>query len=118
MEIKITQPTQEPQNPSEVESVFPVIADNMLLQSVSSMFDIKPSEMSRFESKINTLIEYAKTQTDDHTPEGLKWAIRALQGRVGTPPLGEKWINYLTRYAYLATEKQKISKEMENYEHN
>ena len=89
---------------------------SFLNDSVADMFDIKPSERSKYSGKINTLIDYAKSKTDQHTPEGIKWAIRSLALKVGTPPLGEKLITYLTTYAYLAIEKQNIEKQMNKYE--
>lgn len=93
-----------------------VIPDGVLLvERVAQMFDLKPSEVSQYKAKLNTLIEYAKTKTTDHSPEGLKWAIRSLGTKLGTPPLGEKLIGYLHRFAYLELESQQIEKEKEKY---
>jgi len=90
----------------------------MLAESVGRMFDLLPSEMSRYSDKLGTLIAYARTQTEDTSPEAIKWAIRALQSRVGTPPIGEKWLPYLSKYAYLKLETMNMQKEVEKYEHN
>jgi len=87
----------------------------ILTDSIGKMFDLKPSEMSRYKTKINTLIAYAKLKTDDHSPQGLKWAIRNLETKLGTPALGEKLINYLTRYAYLYLESKNLEKELGKY---
>lgn len=95
----------------------PYIDGDLLIQSVGQIFDMKPREIQQSKDKINLLIDYAKSITEDHTTEGLKWAIRSLQGRVGTPPLGEKWLPYLTKYAYLKLEADKMQKEVERYEH-
>lgn len=92
--------------------------DDILITSVGQLFDMKPSEMGAMKDKINLLIDYARTQTDETSPESIKWAIRSLQGKVGTPPLGEKWINYLSKYAYLKLEGLKLQKETEQFERN
>jgi hypothetical protein len=91
--------------------------DEIVLNSIGQIFDFKPSEISQYKDKLGTIIEYARTQTDDKSPEGLKWAIRSLQGKVGTPPLGEKWVNYLAQYAYIKMESMNMAKEVEKYEH-
>jgi hypothetical protein len=91
---------------------------DVLIMSVGQLFDLKPSEMGAMKDKIQILIDYAKTQTDNDSPESIKWAIRSLQGKVGTPPLGEKWINYLSKYAYLKLEGLKLKEETEQFERN
>jgi hypothetical protein len=96
----------------------PIVDGDLLIQSVGQIFDMRPQEIQASKDKINLLIEYAHSITDDKTTEGLKWAIRSLQGRVGTPPLGEKWLPFLTKYAYLKLEGLKLQKEVEQYEHN
>jgi hypothetical protein len=120
MDIQVVdQNGNEPQPlENKVPETTPVITGQMMEQSVGQMFDLLPSEISRYSDKIQTLIAYAKTQTDSTSPEALKWAIRSLQGRVGTPPLGQKWINYLGQYAWIKLESMKLQKEVENYEHS
>jgi hypothetical protein len=90
----------------------------IMLNSVGQMFNLRPDEITKDKDKINLLIDYAKSQTDETSPEAIKWAIRSLQGRVGTPPLGQAWIPYLSQYAYLKLESLKLNKEVEKYEHN
>lgn len=122
MDIKIVDDAGKeiiPEAPQEAGSPETlVITGHLLEQSVGQMFDLLPSEISRFSDKLGTLVDYAKSQTDNHTPEGIKWAIRALQGRVGTPPLGEKWLPYLSQYAWLKLDEIRLKKEVERYEHN
>jgi hypothetical protein len=119
MEIKIVdQEGQEiPQEEKKLDATpTPGIPDGVLLvEQIGQLFDFKPSEVSQYKTKIRTLIDYAKLKTDDHSPEGLKWALRNLQLKVGTPPIGEKMINYLTRYAYLYLETKKLEKEREMF---
>lgn len=106
----------EPETIAEPASVS---GDGQILQSeVANLFDLKPSEASEFKDNINILIDYAKSQTDDHSPEGIKWAIRDLEFKLGTPPLGEKSINYLTMYAKLRTQQKEVTEKVAKYEHH
>lgn len=79
---------------------------------VINMLGLKDGEESE---SVDTLLKWAKANTDDHSPEGLKWAIRNLEAKTGTPPLGEKVVTFLSRYAYLNLESLRINKELENY---
>jgi hypothetical protein len=121
MEIKVVdekgkEQVNEPVEMAEAKEE-PVITGELLINSIGQMFDLKPSEIGLFSDKIGTLLEYAKSQTEDQSREGLMWAIRELQYKVGTPPLGEKMINYLNKYAYLKLEENKIREEIKKYEH-
>jgi hypothetical protein len=101
----------------EVEPSNPPVRDNQAIkQAVSDVFGLSSREVGMHSAAINTLIDYAISQSDDPTPENVKWAIRQLYLKVGTPPLGENVITYLSRYAYLAMEQNKISKELKKYE--
>lgn len=122
MDIKIqSQSDEKPvvmNEPTSTPVIEGELGGNMEAQAVGQMFDLKPSEISQFEDKIKVLLDFAKSQTDDHSVENLKWAIRELQYKVGTPPLGEKMINYLEKYAYLKMQSNKIEKDLEKYEKN
>ena len=87
----------------------------LLVEQVAQTFDMKPSEVSQYKGKLESLIEYAKYKTDDHSPEGIKWAIRQLGVKVGTPPRGEKLINYLNLYARLYLEGKHIEERKEKF---
>ena len=78
---------------AEEPSMTPVPTNDLLRDQVTQMFDLKDSEKSQYRSKLDALIEYAKMKTDDHSPEGIKWALRSLGTKLGTPPLGEKLVN-------------------------
>lgn len=113
----VTKPV-EMNGPTQTPVIEGELGGQMELNAIGQMFDLKPSEISLFEDKIGTLLDFAKSQTDDHSIENLKWVIRDLQYKVGTPPLGEKFINYLSKYAYLKTEGNRIEKDLEKYEKN
>ena len=119
MDIKIVdQEGQEiPQEEKRVETdqVQTFQPGELLVEQVGQLFDFKPSEVGQYKTKINTLIAYAKTKTQDHSPEGIKWALRNLSLKVGTPPMGEKIINYLTLYAHLYLEGKELEKKKEQF---
>jgi len=122
MDIKIINQMGEevkqeaPKEPAESDTT-PVKTGELEVDAVGALFDLKPSEIGEYMDKINTLLDYAKSQTTDHSREGLLWAIRDLEYKVGTPELGEKLINYLSKYAYLKLEQKKLDEEVKKYEH-
>ena len=73
-------------------------------------------ERSRYQAKLETIRDYAKQMTGSNDIEGLRWAIRELQLKLGTPPLSEKRIDYVARYAYLLTQEHSIKREIERFE--
>jgi hypothetical protein len=77
-----------------------------------------PSSLSKYSDSLRTLLEYAKTQTEDHSPESLKWVVRSLEMKLGSPPFSEDRIKYIARYAYLLNESKKLDKEKKKFERN
>lgn len=76
----------------------------------------RESDAHLYKHDIQILLDYAKSQTKDHSPENLKWIIRSLELKLGTPPLAEKRIKWLARYAYLSMESKKIEDEKKQFE--
>lgn len=124
MDIKVVDPAgkeipkEKIRKEYEAPESTPVKEGEIELQQVGQLFDMKPTECQKFANKLNTLIDYAKTQSDDHSITGVKWAIRSLQGKLGTPPLGQSWIAYLTEYAHLKLESIERQKLINKYERN
>lgn len=115
MDIKLTNPPVQAPDIQTPQST--TIPEGLIINDeVGSLFDLTRNEIGRMKSKIAVLIEYAKLKSEDHTPGGIKWALRSLSMKLGTPPMGEKLINYLTRYAYLYLETHKMKKELAKYE--
>ena len=89
---------------------------DVLIKSVEQMVGLDTyEERARYQPHINTLLEWAKQQTKDHTPENIKWVIRQLEMRIGTPPIGEKLVSRLSRIAYLEMETKKMNEEIKSY---
>lgn len=75
------------------------------------------SEKIEYRDKVKILIDYAKQQTDDHSPENIGWILRDFDMRVGSGPFAEKRINYLANYAALKMDRREIDKKIKEIEH-
>lgn len=103
-------------DPIEIKTPPSVSEDGLIMRSeVAKLFDFTPNDISANKNKLDTLIEYAKMKTEDHSPEGLKWAIRQLGVKLGTPPLTERLIEYLHRFAYLELESRRIEEQKNKF---
>lgn len=71
-------------------------------------------EAGKYEKEVNTLLEWAKEKTQSDDYQKLRWAIRDLQLKIGTPPFGDR-IKNLARFAYLELEENRIKKEKDSY---
>lgn len=113
-DIRIVEPQSEPTEISTPDNGM--VRDGVLLnERVGQMFDLRPSELSQYKGKLDVLIEYAKLKSDDHSPESLKWVLRTLGMKLGTPPLGEKLINYLHNYAKIYMQGRRIEEQKAKY---
>lgn len=102
---------KEPQRTEGTE-----ILNDALIKSVEQSVGLDlGEEITRYSSQVKTILEWAKTQTKEHTPENIKWAIRQLEMRIGTPPIGEKIVSRLARIAFLEMENKKINDEIKSY---
>lgn len=67
----------------------------------------------KYNEDIDRLVRWAKSNgAKDYTE--IKWAIRDLQMRLGTPTFGDH-IKHLSRFAYLDLEEKRIKSEKEKY---
>lgn len=112
-EQEVSKETTEP-----VETKILVDGEPFIYNQLGQMFDMLPSEVNMMKDKLEVILEYAKTQVTEQTMENIKWAIRDLSSKVGTPPLGEKLVNYLSKYAYLNLERINLEKDIKKYERN
>lgn len=122
MDIKIVdskgeavESTDKPiKTPSAVEGSYP---DEMYQQAIGQVLGLENnSDISKYSPQLKTLVSYAKTQTDDLSPESIKWVIRSLELKLGTPPLAEDRVKFVTRYAYLLNEEKRIVSEKKKFE--
>lgn len=67
-----------------------------------------------YDSELSILVDWAREQTGGDDPTELKWAIRDLRMRIGTPSFGDA-IKHLSRFAYLDLEEKRIKKEKQGF---
>lgn len=104
---------QEIKNPNTLVSPG---SPELQIKAVASVLGIEnASDITKNQDKLETLAEYAKLKSSDRSLEGIKWALRKLGERLNTPTAGEKWIDYMTRYAYLELESLKIKAEQKRF---
>lgn len=111
MEIKVENQTEEKKELStppsyEQEGVF-------LKDRIAQLFNMTEAEKTREGRKLETLIEYAKSKSEDHSPDGIYWSLKQLGLRLGTPPLGEKMLDHAYMYAKLYRETQESKKRLD-----
>lgn len=94
------------------------IYDEANTKMVARIFNLDDKEISRYDSKIKDILDWAKSNAKGKTQEDLAWAIRSLETRTGTPPMGEKRISFLHRYIYLLSERDKLDSDISKYERN
>lgn len=107
-----------PAKKEEVKTPEPVAApvvQELETTAVGDILGLNKEEMGKYHDKIDTLLEWAKGKTDDHSLENLKWTIRELGFSIGSPPLGQKQINWLAEYAFLETESRKINNRLKQF---
>lgn len=71
------------------------------------------SEQSKYSDQLDDIVAWAKSE-GYKDPQELKWIVRSLQDRLGSPPLSEKWITRVARYAHLSMETQKLEAEKQS----
>ncbi len=122
MDIKVITDTGEEPTPSKIdvkepEQISAPVLPELLDKAVAQVMGLETdSEKDLYKNDIQTLLQYAKTQTKDHSPQNLKWVLRSLELKLGTPPLAEKRIKWMARYAYLSMEENKIKSEKKQFE--
>ena len=73
------------------------------------------SERGLYSDELKTLLQYARSNASSDSQESLKWAIRKLEIKLGTPPLSENKIRFIRNYAYLLMEEQRIKGRLKNF---
>lgn len=106
----LTTPTP-PSQPNPKGVLDGEVADPLEL-AVEQMMDLGRSQNN---AKVKALVEWAKSVTDDHTPENIKWTIRDLEFKVGSPAVGQKMIDYLYTYVGLIDQKKEVDTQLNKY---
>lgn len=107
----------EPVEVKTPDTLSPPIVGELEVNAVSDVLGLTKEEVGKYQDKLDILLEWAKTKTEDHSPENLKWVIRDLGFNLGTPPLGQKLVNWLAEYAYLNRQSQEINNRLDKMKH-
>lgn len=114
MEIKIIgQDTTEVEQ-LEQRDVSPVEGANDGEINQIAVRQVLEIEKGEYQDELETILEWAKSQTKSDEYTDLKWAIRDLSMRLGTPTHGDR-IKHLARFAYLDLEEKRIQKEKSSF---
>jgi hypothetical protein len=122
MDIRIVTPEGKPVEEKESVQVDPTTIegsqpDELYQREVGRVMGLEnESDFDKYQPNLKTLVDYAKSQSTDHSPENLKWIIRSLNAKLGTPPFGEDRIKFISRYTYLVQEGKKIEEEKRKFE--
>ena len=112
-DIKII--SDEPQKEESIGTANTVespVSEQLIQNALAEVSGVE-NEAHRYSSELKNLLEWAKQSTDDHSIEGLRWAVRQLDMRLGSSQIGEKRIHILNRFAYLEMQGKKIKSELE-----
>lgn len=83
---------------------------------LNSFFGLETeSEKTANLPKVKAILAWAKTQTEDHSPENLKWVIRDLEFKLGSPGIGEKIVDYVHQYVGLVAQREEIDSKLKKY---
>lgn len=122
MDIKIVDgkntPVETPNLP--VKDPTPTVGgqpDELYQREVGKVLGVEnESEFNKYQSNLKTLVDYAKSQTTDHSPENLKWIIRSIEVKLGSPSFAEDRIKFISRYVWLLSEGKRIENERKKFE--
>lgn len=123
MDIKVVSSNGNNEKPVELvdikqpETISNSQPDELYQREIGKVLGLEnESEFNKYQINLKTLTDYAKSQTKDHSPESLKWVIRSIETRLGTPPFAEDRIKFITRYVYLLSESKRIEEEKKKFE--
>ena len=84
------------------------VMEELIYKSVGEVLGLENnSDFEKYKDDIQRIAEYAGLQGNED-PVDIKWFVRQLEMRLGTPKLGEKRVTNVARYVYLLTESDRI----------
>lgn len=111
---KVVEP-QETVHP-EGKGVLDAPVNDPLEVELCSFFGLETEgDKTRYTDKMKEVLSWAKGQTEDHSPENIKWVIRDLEFKLGSPGVGEKIIDYVHQYVGLVKQKQEVEGKLKKY---
>lgn len=68
------------------------------------------ADRAKYGDDLENIVNWCKRE-GYKSPEQLKWIVKSLMAKLGTPPLGEKWVTAMGRFAYLDLQVEKLEAE-------
>lgn len=121
MEITIVDPQGNKVEPKKTEIVsehsatFPVLPE-IQTNAVADAMGLEGKDIIKYRDDIDTIIDYLRTKSKNLSPANIRFFIRELEIKLGSPPVSEKRIKFVSRYAYLLSEKGKLDGELKQFE--
>jgi len=81
------------------------------LMSVAQVMGLEGKQKNKYKDQLKTILDWAKSKTEDHSPVNLKWVVRDLSMRISSTPMSEPRITRVARFAYLELQGKKIEAE-------
>lgn len=108
--VVIPEEPKAPEQPAPMDSYqLPGVMDE---EAVAQVLDVH-DKMTLYDHELKTIVKWAQNEGYKN-PDELKWIVRSLQTKLATPPLTEKWVTRVARYAYLQLEGNRLQKEKES----
>lgn len=100
----------------ENKGVLTPSPEDPLISSVHQVLGVEnDGDKFKYDLKAKEILNWAKGQTEDHSPENIKWIIRDMEMKIGASAVGERMIDYLHSYIGLAEQKKDIDKKLKKY---
>lgn len=111
MEFKDLQTKESEQ--AEIKQPETTVSVDSSAQELADMFEIDKQDYGKLSPKINTLLDWAKQNTSDG--EDIRWTLRRLETKLGTPPMGRSKLDHMAEYAYLWLQGRELNKKLDSY---
>lgn len=112
MDIKVVEETPQTETAPTGSSYYPTGFDEI---EVAKMLNVEQNSVGRERQKIQAIVDYIKDRTDDHSLDNIKWAIRDLDMKLGSPNLYDRKIDHIYRYVSLSRQKDDIEKKLSKF---
>ena len=76
--------------------------EGVAIKAIQDALGLEGGDKVTYKHKVNDIFDYVRRQTNDYTPKSVLRVIQELENKLGSPPLSERRVNWLSRYARLS----------------
>lgn len=110
--IQKSEPEKEIGTGSE-QPISKPAGEEMIYKKVAEVLGLENfSDMEKYKNEIKMISDYVHDQGSEDIMD-FEWAVKQLEGKIGSPALGEKKIVNVARYVYLLTENKRIKEQID-----